>query len=235
MLDILKVIGMSLGSAIVLFLLTKLMGNKQISQLTMFDYVIGITIGSIAAEMSTELEKPLHSVTALVVYGVLAFIISVVVQRSIKARKVIDGRAIVLLDNGKLYRENCKKARLDLNEFLTLCRIEGYFDLRQVQTAVMEYTGKISFLPVSQNRPATPADLGQSPTQEKLMAALVLDGHVQHENLQRTGKDEIWLKRQLSAQGYPDETQVFLAMCDDQNALIAFPMHNPSAPQDAFQ
>ena len=79
MLDILKVIGMSLGSAIVLFLLTKLMGNKQISQLTMFDYVIGITIGSIAAEMATELEKPLHSVTALVVYGVLAFIISVVV------------------------------------------------------------------------------------------------------------------------------------------------------------
>lgn len=235
MFDALKIVLMSLGSALVLFLMTKLMGNKQISQLSMFDYVIGITIGSIAAEMSTELETPLHSVIALVVYGVLAFVISVVVQKSTGARKIIDGRALILLDNGKLYRDNFKKARIDLSEFLTSCRVEGYFDLRQVQTAVMESNGKISFLPVEANRPATPSDLGLNPQQEQIMPTVIMDGHIIKDNLQQAGKDEIWLKRQLKEQGFSNEKDVFLAMCDDQNALAVFPMHAPKETQDPFQ
>lgn len=235
MMDILQVVLTSLGSALVLFLMTKLMGNKQISQMTMFDYVIGITIGSIAAEMATELETPDHSVTALIVYGLLAFVISLVVQRSLKARKFVDGQAWILLDNGKLYRDNFKKARIDLSEFLTVCRVEGYFDLRQVQTAVMESNGRISFLPVEQNRPATPADLGQSPQQEKLMTTVVMDGHVMQDNLKQAGKDEIWLKRQLGEQGYSNAEEVFLAMCDDQNALAVYPMRTSSPEKDIFQ
>lgn len=235
MIDALKIVLMSLGSALVLFLMTKLMGNKQISQLSMFDYVIGITIGSIAAEMSTELETPLHSVIALVVYGVLAFVISVVVQKSTGARKFIDGRALILLDNGKLYRDNFKKARIDLSEFLTICRVEGYFDLRQVQTAVMESNGKISFLPVEANRPATPSDLGLTPQQEQIMPTVIMDGHIIQDNLKQAGKDEIWLKRQLKDQGFSNEKDVFLATCDDQNALAVFPMHAPKEIQDPFQ
>lgn len=235
MLDIVQVALTSLGSAVILFLLTKLMGNKQISQMTLFDYVIGITIGSIAAEMSTELETPQHSVTALVVYGVLAFVISLTVQRSLKARKFVDGQAWVLLDNGKLYRDNFKKVRMDLSEFLSLCRVAGYFDLRQVQTAVMESNGRISFLPVEQHRPATPADLGQNPQQEKLMTTVIMDGHILQENLQKAGKDEIWLKRQLGEQGYANETQVFLAMCDDQNTLAVYPLDTQSPQKDIFQ
>ena len=235
MMDIVKVVLTSLGSALVLFLMTKLMGNKQLSQMTMFDYVIGITIGSIAAEMATELETPHHSVAALLVYGLLAFIITLVVQRSVKARRFMDGDAYILLDNGKLYRDNFKKAHLDLNEFLTACRVEGYFDLRQVQTAVMESNGRISFLPVESNRPATPADLGQSPQQEKLMMTLIMDGHVLKGNLKKAGKDEIWLKRQLGEQGYTNERDVFLAMCDDQNALAVYPMHTAAPKQDLFQ
>lgn len=235
MLDLLKVVLMSLGSALVLFLMTKLMGNKQISQLSMFDYVIGITIGSIAAEMSTELETPQHSVVALVVYGVLAFVISLVVQKSTGARKIIDGRALILLDNGKLYRENFKKARIDLSEFLISCRVEGYFDLRQVQTAVMESNGKISFLPVEANRPATPTDLGLNPQQEQIMPTVIMDGHIIKDNLQQAGKDEIWLKRQLKEQGYNNEQDVFLAMCDDQNTLAVYPMNTKKERKDPFQ
>ena len=201
MIDALKIVLMSLGSALVLFLMTKLMGNKQISQLSMFDYVIGITIGSIAAG----------------------------------ARKFIDGRALILLDNGKLYRDNFKKARIDLSEFLTICRVEGYFDLRQVQTAVMESNGKISFLPVEANRPATPSDLGLTPQQEQIMPTVIMDGHIIQDNLKQAGKDEIWLKRQLKDQGFSNEKDVFLATCDDQNALAVFPMHAPKEIQDPFQ
>ena len=151
--EILQVLITSAVSLAVLFLLTKLMGNKQVSQLSMFDYIIGISIGSIAAEMATELENPENSLAAMIVYGVIAFLVSVISQRSTKVRKVMSGRPLVIMDNGIIYRENLKKARIDLSDFLTQCRTSGYFDLNQIQTAVMEYNGAISFLPV---RPLLP-------------------------------------------------------------------------------
>ena len=129
----------SLLSIVVLFLLAKLMGSKQVSQMTMFDYVVGITIGSIAAELATELEAPAKPLTALVAYGVAAVAISVLTNKTLKARSVVTGKPLVLLEDGVIYRENLKKARLDLNEFLTYCRIGGWFDLNQLQTAVLEH------------------------------------------------------------------------------------------------
>ena len=137
----------SLLSIAVLFLLAKLMGTKQVSQMTMFDYVVGITIGSIAAELATELEEPLRPLTALIVYGVTAFVISILTNKFLKVRSIVTGKPLVLLENGVIYRENLKKARLDLNEFLTYCRIGGWFDLNQLQTAVLEHNGVVSFLP----------------------------------------------------------------------------------------
>ena len=126
-------------SIVVLFLLTKLMGAKQVSQMTMFDYVEGITIGSVAAELATDLDAPLNSLTALVIYGLAAVGISLWTSHSLKARRVFTGKPLVLLENGVIYRENLKKAKLDLNEFLTFCRIGGWFDLNQLQTAIQRY------------------------------------------------------------------------------------------------
>ena len=137
----------SLLSIAVLFLLAKLMGTKQVSQMTMFDYAVGITIGSVAAELATELEEPAKPLTALILYGVVAFLISILTNKSVKARAVVTGKPLVLLENGVIYRQNLKKARLDLNEFLTYCRIGGWFDLNQLQSAVLEHNGVVSFLP----------------------------------------------------------------------------------------
>lgn len=115
----------TLLSIAVLFLLEKMMGSKQVSQMTMFDYAIGITIGSIAAELATELEEPARPLTALIVYGVAAVAISVLTSKSLKARAMVTGKPLVLLKDGVIYRDNLKKARLDLSEFLTYCRIGG--------------------------------------------------------------------------------------------------------------
>lgn len=145
--DLLKVLGTSVASIVALFLLAKLMGNKQISQLSMFDYIVGITIGSIAAEMATDLESPLRSLLAMVVYGLLAFFISVLTSKSLRARRVITGRPILLMSDGKIYRDNLKRARLDLTEFLALCRVSGYFDLSAISVAIMECSGTLSFCP----------------------------------------------------------------------------------------
>ena len=214
----------SLLSIAVLFLLAKLMGTKQVSQMTMFDYVVGITIGSIAAELATELEEPLRPLTALIVYGVTAFVISILTNKFLKVRSIVTGKPLVLLENGVIYRENLKKARLDLNEFLTYCRIGGWFDLNQLQSAVLEHNGVVSFLPKEAGRPATPADLNLNPKQSQVQMPFVMDGRLLEENIRQAGKEDAWVRRTLLQQGYRDEGDVLLAVWDGGEKLTVFPM-----------
>lgn len=220
--DILKIIITSTVSLLILFLLTKLMGSKQVSQLNMFDYIVGISIGSIAAEMATELDTPINAMTAMIVYGVIAAAVSLIAERSLKARKILSGKPLVLLDNGKLYRKNFKKTRMDINDFLMQCRSQGYFDISQIQTAVMEFNGRMSILPISANRPLTPQDMNLAPEQEYMTTAVIEDGVIIEDNLKHTGNNYIWLKKQLSEQGYNNPEDVFLAMCDNNNKLTVY-------------
>lgn len=216
--------GAALLSILVLFSLTKFMGMKQVSQMTMFDYVEGITIGSVAAEMATELEEPLRPLTALVVYGLMAVAISTLTNKSLKMRAVVTGKPLVLLENGVIYRENLKKARLDLNEFLTYCRIGGWFDLNQLQSAVLEHNGVVSFLPKETDRPATPTDLDLKPRQSQIQTPFVMDGKLLVENIREAGKEESWVHSSLLRQGYLDEKGVLLAVWDGGERLTVFPM-----------
>lgn len=201
-------------SYFVLFALTKLVGNKQISQMTMFDYISGISIGSIAAEMATELETPVRPLLGMVVYGVLAWAISLWTNKSLAARRTFTGKPLILYDKGTLDRENLKRAQLDLSEFLTLCRIGGWFDLSQLETVIFEHNGTLSFLPKEPYRAAQPTDLALSPKQSVLLTPVIMDGEVLPENLKSVGKDEVWLMRKLREQGYPRAEKVLLALCD---------------------
>ena len=212
-------------SIAVLFLLTKLMGSKQVSQMTMFDYVVGITIGSIAAELATELEQPHQPLTALVLYGLIAVGISLLTNKSLKARALFTGKPLVLLEDGVIYRTNLKKARLDLSEFLTFCRMGGWFDLSQLQMAVLEHNGVVSFLPKETDRPATPTDLDLNPEQSKVQTPFVMDGKLLEENIRQAGKEEAWVRRSLLRQGYKDEADVLLALWDGGEKLTVFPLH----------
>ena len=217
----------ALLSIVVLFLLAKLMGTKQVSQMTLFDYVVGITIGSIAAELATELEEPLRPLTALIVYGVTAFVISILTNKFLKVRSIVTGKPLVLLENGVIYRENLKKARLDLNEFLTYCRIGGWFDLNQLQSAVLEHNGVVSFLPKETDRPATPMDLHLDPKQSQVQTPFVMDGKLLPDNIHQAGKEEAWVHRALLRQGYKDESGVLLALWGGGEKLTVFPMDPP--------
>ena len=220
----------TLLSIAVIFLLAKLMGTKQVSQMTMFDYVVGITIGSIAAELATELEEPAKPLTALILYGLIAVLISVLTNKSIKVRTMVTGKPLVLLENGVIYRENLKKARLDLNEFLTYCRIGGWFDLNQLQSAVLEHNGVVSFLPKETDRPATPTDLNLNPRQSQVQVPFVMDGVLLADNIHQAGKEKSWVQRSLLRQGYKDEKNVLLALWDGDEKLTVFPMDPPAKP-----
>ena len=197
-----------------LFFIAKFIGHKQIAQLDFFDYITGITIGSIAAEMATELEEPWKPLTAMVIYGGVSWLLSVLANKYPRMRKYLNGTPTILMDHGKLYRENFKKAKLDLSEFMVMCRQQGYFDLSSIETAVYEYTGKLTILPVSSQRPATPNDMNLSPEQELLFTELIMDGRILEGNLKRMGLDRQWLDKQLKQNHIHSPKEVFLAVCD---------------------
>lgn len=221
--EIIYVIALSLGSVAAIFLLTKLMGYRQMSQMSMFDYVNGITIGSIAAEMATSLEDNfMQPLTAMVVYALAAVLLSVLSSKSVRARRIIEGKPLVLLNDGELSRENLKKAKIDVTEFLVQCRVNGYFDVSKLQTAILEDNGKISFLPKAAERPLTPADMKLSPEQDYLVANVILDGNIMEKNLKHTGNDEKWLKKQIRAQGAERIEDVLLATCSAANQVTVF-------------
>ncbi len=212
----------ALGSFVSLFLVAKWIGHKQIAQLDFFDYINGITIGSIAAEMATELEKPWKPLTAMVIYGGITVLLSFISSRFPRSRKYLNGTPTILLDHGKLYRENLKKAKLDLSEFLVMCRQQGYFDLTTIETAIFEYNGKLTILPVSDQRPATPKDLALSPQQELLFTELIMDGRILEGNLKRMGLDLTWLDKQLKERHIHSPKDVFLAVCDRNLTFTVF-------------
>ena len=213
----------TLGSFAALFAAAKLIGHKQIAQLDFFDYITGITIGSIAAEMATELEQPWKPLIAILLYGGITLLLSVAANKFPKTRRYFYGMPVILMDHGKLYRENLKKAKLDLSEFLVLCRQQGYFDLTDIQTAIFEYNGRLSILPVSTQRPATPADLELSPLQELTFTELIMDGQILDGNLKSMGFDLAWLEKQLQRHHIHSAKEVFLAACDQNQKLVIFP------------
>ena len=214
----------ALGSYLALYLAAKFMGHKQIAQLDFFDYVTGITIGSIAAEMATELEKPLRPLVAMVVWALLVWLLEALTSKCPRLRKYISGAPSIIFDNGKLYRRNMKKARLDLSEFLIQCRQQGFFDLGAIQTAVYEPDGRLTILPVAARRPATPEDMGIAPEKEQIFTELIMDGRVLGENLHRMGVDETWLLKQLRQQGYHSAREVFLAVADANKQVAVYPV-----------
>lgn len=220
--ELLKVIGTALLSAVALFLIAKVMGHKEIAQLDFFDYITGITIGSIGAELATELEKPWKPLVAIAIYGGISIGLSVITNQFPKLRKYINGSPTIIMNDGKLYRSNMKKAKLDLSEFMVMCRQLGYFQLSDIQTAIFEYNGKLTILPVSSRRPATPEDMNLSPTQERICTEVIMDGRILDENLKRRGLDAKWLQKQLEAQGYRHAGEVFLGLCDSENQLSLY-------------
>ena len=220
--EILTVILTSILSAVALFIIAKIMGHKQMSQLDFFDYITGITIGSIAAELATELEKPWQPLLAMVIYGAIAFLLSVLSCKFPATRKYVNGTPTIVLDNGKLYRKNLKKAKLKLSEFMVLCRQEGYFNLNDIQTAVFEYNGRLTVLPKSTKRPVNPTDLNLTPEKETICTEVIMDGRILHGNLKRLGLDLKWLEKELRSQNCGSAKEIFLAVCDGNNKLTIF-------------
>lgn len=220
--EFLYIIILSVVSLAVLFIITKVIGFRQISEMSFFDYVIGITIGSIAAEMSTNLDLEWwKGITAMAVYGIIGVILSLLSQKSLAARKIISGKPIILIEKGKISKKNMKKARIELDDLLSSARGNGYFNLSDIDYAIMETTGKISFQPVGQKRNLNPKDFNFAPQNEGIYINIIMDGNIIEDNLSVAGITKKELGNMLKARGEKVE-DIILGTIDSNKQLSIF-------------
>ena len=201
--------------AVIIFFLTKLLGKKQISQLSFFDYIVGITIGSTVADIALDIEKNfIGGIVSLLIFVMIDYFISMITMKNIKARRFLIGVPTVLVEKGKIIESGLKKCKLDINELLAEARVEGYFDLDEIDYALMEINGAISFLPKEKDKPATKKDLKIKLDKSGLTVNGIIDGEYMENNMKAINKDREWLDHELKIQGFNDYDDILLATID---------------------
>lgn len=225
--EVFNTIVRALLSLTALFLITKLLGKKQVSQLSLFDYVIGISIGNFAAEMTINMDiQFINGLAALLVFGIMAFLVSYVTMKSIILRRFFMGTPTILIQNGKLIEKNLKKVKFDINDLLEECRGSGYFDLSQIEYALMEANGKLSILPKGEYLPVTIKDMNLKANKQELVANVIIDSKIMHNNLKNMNKDKSWLEKELKVKGYKTLNNILLATLDNNEKLIVYERNN---------
>lgn len=219
MADWLSILFRSFLFFIVLFLLTKALGKKQLTHLTFFEYVSGITIGSIAAAVSMDLESNIsHGLLSLAVWTLVPLGLSFLSQKNKKVRDIVEGKGTVLIKDGKILEDNLKKEKYTIDELMTQLRQKNYFHARDVEFAVLEPSGSVSVLPKKEKQPLTAKDIDLKVQNEKEPQTVIMDGEILDEPLATLGYNRDWLKNELEKQGAAQEN-VFFAQVDSSGNL----------------
>ncbi len=220
--ECLQIIPRSIFALLTLFLVTKIIGKKQVSELSLFDYVIGISIGNFTAEMTMNLEgQYINGMIAIIVFGIISYIVSIITMKSIFLRRIIIGVPTVLIQNGKIMEKSLKNVKIDINELLEQCRSNGYFDLNEIKYAVMEANGRVSIMPYPDYKPLTPKDMSIKVPDTGLCANIVIDGKIIKNNLYNMGKTRKWIDKELKIRGYKLD-KILLATLDLNDKITIY-------------
>ncbi|GAA4722905.1 DUF421 domain-containing protein [Brevibacillus fulvus] len=204
----------------VLMAMTKLMGNKQISHLTFFDYVVGITIGSIAASLSSDQGiKILNGLVGILVWAIFPIVISLVNFKSYKFRRLTDGHPTVLVENGMILEQNMAQARLTTDELMLYLREKNAFQLADVEFAVLETNGNVSVLLKKDAQPVTAKMLNLAVKEEHAPRIVIMDGVIMQKTLQKLGFTAEWLLGEIRKQGAKNPEDVFLGQITSDGQL----------------
>lgn len=221
MTETIQVILRTTAAFFAILLITRLLNKEQVGQLTFYEYVTGITIGSMAATIAIDTNVKLFpDMVGLFIWAFLTFLMGYISLVSRPARKLLEGEPTVLVHNGKILESNMAKLRYNLDDLLIQLRSKSAFNLADVEFAILEPNGQLSVLLKSQKRPVTPEDL-QIPTQyEGVSTELVLDGQIIVQNLTQLQLDQGWLMTQLAKHGVKNVGEVMLASLDSQGNLF---------------
>lgn len=207
-------------SFVVLLLLTRMLGKQQVSQLTFYEYLNGITFGSIAANMATiELEKVPDHLIGLITYGILTMAVSWFALKNRKFRKAVAGEPVIVIQDGNILESNLRKMHLDLDELTMMLRAEGIFDYKELELALVEPSGELSVLKKPAYQEVTQKDLHLRGKSKGLAVEVIVDGQIIYENLRAMNLDGKWLVKQLRERNIASAAQVCLATVNKENVF----------------
>lgn len=219
MIDIVDVFLRSILFIVVLIFLTKLLGKKQISEISFFEYVSGITIGSIAGEAITGLEKnAFHGVLAIALFVLITLLVDILSLKSNKFRDIVEGKGTIFIKDGKIMEDSLKKEKYSLEELISLLRKKDVFNIADVEFALLEPTGDLSVMLKKENQPLTPKDLGLQVANVKTPQTVIIDGTIMNDAMAAAGKDRKWLHTELDRLGVTVEN-VFMGQVDSYGDL----------------
>lgn len=203
-----------------LLIFARILGKQQISQLTFFDYILGITIGSTASTLTTDLtSRAWPHWVGLLTWVSLSLLLQYITLKSKSASDYLDDVPTVVIMDGKILEEAMKKSRYRLGELLEQLRDKGVFDLTEVAFAVHEKDGQLSVLKKAEYQPVTPKDMNISPSPVALSSEIIYDGLIIEENLKKAKKDINWLYSKLKENNIKNPSEVFVATFTPPNTL----------------
>lgn len=221
--EILLVIFRTVFLLIILFVMTKLMGKKQLSQMNLYDYLIGITIGNIVAEVSLDVEKNfLGGIISLSIYCLSSVIVTYFSMKNLGFRKFFNGNPTILIDNGTILIDNLKKEGIDINSLEEEARLNGYFDLDKINYAILETNGQISFLSKVKDDYVTNGNMKIKTKENMLGINLIQDGTLMEDNLNYIKRDKKWLKKILGKNGYSNIESIFLMVYRKDDDIVLY-------------
>lgn len=193
--EISKLLLSAIISVFYLFIISKMLGKKQIAQLEFVDYVLGISIGSIAAEMAFDTgDRPFYYyLLAMTIFFLFDLMVSYLGRKGAILKHFFKGRPEVIIYDGKINYKALKKSKLDVNDVLALCRDKDYFDISDVAYAIFETSGKLSIMPKSNQKPVVIEDLNKKLKPASLPYYLIVDGRISYSSLRELKKDERWI------------------------------------------
>jgi uncharacterized membrane protein YcaP (DUF421 family) len=204
-----------------LLLLVKMVGNQQVTQLTYFDYIVGITIGSIASTLSVQVnENSWSTMAGMAVWALLALLLAIIGLKCPKLRKIIEGIPQPIIQNGKVQTETLRKNKLSMEELMSMLRLKDVFHVEDVEFAVLEQSGKLSVLLKSQRKPLTPQDMNIPTQYVGLPTNLIVDGILDTKSLRSINLTRAWLEFQLRKKKIEKLEDIFLAQMDTQGNLF---------------
>lgn len=221
--EIFVVSSRAIFSLITLFLITKMIGKRQVSELSLFDYVISISIGNFAAEMTMNLDSQvLNGFVSVLIFGLIATFVGILTTKSILLRRFFMGTPTIIIQDGNFIVKNLKKIKFDMNDFLETARSAGYFNVSQIKYAIMEANGKVSFLPKEEYLQVTIKDMNLKPSKQGLCSNVIIDGKIMINNLKNINKDINWLNKELKIKGCNGYKNILLATVDINEKLVIF-------------
>lgn len=209
---------------IVVLIVMRLMGKREIGQLQPFELAISIMIADLAATPMTESGIPItNGIMPILGLLVMHLIISMINIKSTKAREIICGKPSLLIFRGKIDQKVLKKERFTINELEERLRDNNIFNIGDVEYAILETSGQVTVIPKPNKRPATPEDFNLEPKYEGIPYDLVVDGKVEYENLKKIGKNYTWLQKQTEKFGIKPE-EALIVTIDGDNQFFCQPI-----------